>query len=245
MTFIPTLILLAVVSYAPAWLASVQVISLRPALSDRRWRLVALTGWLMLQVASVAYARAVVSITARYLDLFSIGLLVNAASLLYLLDVYPAVWRRRRLVTAAIAVWLVPVLVGITLTVVKHTACDLVAAREHAKAETENLRSYLATGNIGALQNKAELDIPYGDANRLAMIVSQPVIRALLPPALVGAASAERAQQRGLASYSGHAVVALKNAALRLGVLLIPFGLALFAVGLVADWRRKAKPASR
>ncbi len=142
--------------------------------------------------------------------------------------------------------WLVPVLVGITLTVVKHTARDLVAERAALpRPRRKTCGAISRPANIGALQNKAELDIPYGDANRLAMVVSQPLIRAVLPPALVGAASAERAQQRGLASYTGHAVVALKNAALRWGVLLIPFGLALFAVGLVADWRRKVKPALR
>ena len=122
---------------------------------------------------------------------------------------------------------------------------DLADTRRFAAAQTKNVREYLKTGDIRTLQNKGEYEIPYFEPATVARVFSQPLIRAVLPPALVGAASAERAQQRGLASYTGHAVVALKNAALRWGVLLIPFGLALFAVGLVADWRRKVKPALR
>ena len=109
------------------------------------------------------------------------------------------------------------------------------------RTETENLRAYLDTGNIGVLENKAGLDIPYPDATRLTMIVAQPVIRALLPPALVGEASA---QQRGLARFTGRPIEALKNIALRWGVLLIPIGLALFFVGLTIQLRRERKTAS-
>src|SRR5450631_388807 len=121
---------------------------------------------------------------------------------------------------------------GTTLTVVKHSLRDLAEQGEHAKAQTENMRTYLATGDIRVLQNKAELDIPYSDANQLAAIASQPVIRALLPPALVGEANATCAQQRGLAQFTGRPIEALKDFALRWGALLLPVGLTLFFVGL-------------
>ncbi len=75
MTFLPTLVVLSLVTYLPSWLASVDIIALRPACADRRWLLVALTGWMTLQMASVAYARAVVSASRRVTSIiFSIGL---------------------------------------------------------------------------------------------------------------------------------------------------------------------------
>jgi hypothetical protein len=112
------------------------------------------------------------------------------------------------------------------------------------RAATENLRAYLDTGDIRVLENKPRLYIPYPDPNRLAMIVSQPVIRALLPPALVGEASAARAQQRGLARFTGRPIEAIKEYALRWGALLMPAGAILFLLGLALQRRRtEAEPA--
>ena len=87
------------------------------------------------------------------------------------------------------------------------------------------------------MQNKGELEIPAENPESLAKIVSQPVIRAILPPALVGEDSAARAQQRGLARHTGGVVEALKAGALRWGFLLVPLGLALFAAGAVCAKR--------
>jgi hypothetical protein len=67
------------------------------------------------------------------------------------------------------------------------------------------------------------------------------IIRAILPPALVGEASAARAQQRGLARYTGRVVEALKAGALHWGFWLVPLGMALFAAGAV---RAKRAPDS-
>ena len=238
LTFVATLVVLAITTQAPAVLASVDVMRLRQPITDRRWLLLALTGWIMLNAATVAYGRAAVSVTARYLDLFEIGLLVDVACFLYLVSAYPALWRRRQLIAVAFALWPIPILTGTTLTVVKHSLRDLADQGEHAKAQTENMRTYLATGDIRLLQNKAELDIPYSDANQLAAIASQPVIRALLPPALVGEANAARAQQRGLAQFTGRPFEALKNFGLRWGALLILAGAVLFVLGLAAQRRR-------
>lgn len=131
-----------------------------------------------------------------------------------------------------IALWLLPVCAGTTLTLINHTRRDLAEARSRAQAETENVRAYLDTGDIRTLQNKRELEIPAGDPNHLAGILSQPLVRAILPPALVGEASAARAQQRGVARYTNYTMEAMKNGALRWGALLIPLGLVFFLVGI-------------
>lgn len=136
------------------------------------------------------------------------------------------------------------VLLGSAKNIFSHHIPELEREREQARDQTQNLRAYLETGDIMALENKAFLAIPYPNAQRFAMIVSQPVIRALLPPELVGEASAARAQQRGLARFTGRPIEALKTYALRWGVLLMPAGFTLFLVGLTMQLRRKPETAS-
>jgi hypothetical protein len=177
-------------------------------------------------------------ISPRYHDVFVLGLLLNAACLLHLLSAYPALRLRRPLAIGAIAAWLLPVLAGTALNV-KHSIRDMTDRQVSDRAATENLRSYLDTGDIRVLENKPRLYIPYPDGKSLAVIVSQPVIRALLPPALVSEASAARARDHGLAQFTGRPIEALKNFALQWGVLLIPAGLALFFVGLTMQLRRE------
>jgi hypothetical protein len=209
LTFPPTLVVLALITSLPSWLAGVEIVASRPPRNNRRF-LVAFTGWMMLQIVSVAYARGAVSITARYVDMYAFGLPLNTACLLYLLEAHPRVRSRRQLVVAAVALWLVPIYAGIT---VNHTRRDLVDARRFEAVQTKNVREYLETGDIRTLQNKGEFEIPHAEPATLARIVTQPLIRAILPPALVGADSAARAQQHGLARHTGHAVEALKAGA--------------------------------
>lgn len=239
------MIVLALITYLPSWLAGIEIVTSRPPLDDRRWRLVALTGWMMLQIAAVAYARAEASITARYIDMFAFGLPLNAACLFYLLEAHPHVRSRRRPVVVAVALWLVSVCVGIAVTLVNHTRRDLADARRHAAGQTQNVRDYLETGDIRTLQNKSEFEIPHAEPATLARIVTQPLIRAVLPPALVGEESARRAQQRGGARLTGPAVEAVRDIVLRYGLMLIPFGFALFVAGVGRmQQRRKVSPAN-
>jgi hypothetical protein len=240
-TFFATLFVFAVVTQAPAWLTSVGVIRARPAIADGHWFFVAMTIWSILQIAAIAYGRGVASITARYLDVYTIGLLVNAACLFYLVSAHPVFQRQHRLVIAALAVWLLPVLIGTTLTAAKHSPRELAAKRDIGRAETENMRAFLASGDVHVLEDKPDLQIPFPDAYRLADIASQPAIRAILPPVLVGEENARRAQAHGIARYTGAAVEAIRDIALRWGFLLIPLGLLLFVVGIIR--RRDAKTA--
>jgi hypothetical protein len=242
-TFIVWATVCAILTQAPAWLMIIDTIRTRPPLTDRRWLAVALVGWVTLQALAMAYGRAAAGTPPRYLDLLAVGWLLNGACLLYLLSACPALRLRRRLAIGAIAAWLLPALAGTTMNI-KYAIRDMAESGASGRTATENLRSYLDTGDIRVLQNKGRLDISYPDPQRLAMIASIPVIRALLPPALVGEASAARAQQRGLARVTGRPIEALKDFALRWGVLLIPIGLALFLAGLMMQLRRERKTAS-
>jgi len=237
-TFIVWTTVCAMLTQAPAWLMIIDTIRQRPPLTDRRWLAIALVGWVTLQALAIAYGRAAAGTAPRYLDLLAVGLLLNGACLLYLLSAYPALRHRRRLAIGAIAAWLLPALAGTALNV-KYSIRDMADSGAAGRAATENLRSYLDTGDVRVLQNKARLEISYPDPQRLAMIASTPVIRAHLPPALVGEASAAHARGRGLAQFTGRPIEALKNFALQWGVLLIPIGLAFFFWATMQLWREQ------
>ncbi|HEY1473841.1 MAG TPA: hypothetical protein VGF53_07130 [Pseudolabrys sp.] len=234
-------LLRAALMNAPVLLVGIQVIRQRPPLADRRWLLLAFAGWAALQAATIAYARSASPIASRYLDLFSIFLLLNGVCVFYLVGVYKAT--RQRLAVGAMALWFVVVLLGVTTHTLRYSIPQMATIGVAGRAAAENLRAYLDTNDIRVLENKPPFYIPYPDANRLATIVSQPVIRALLPPELVGEASAARAQQRGLARFTGGPIEALKNFALRWGALLIPIGLTLFFASLTMQLRREPATA--
>jgi hypothetical protein len=221
---------LAILTYAPGCLMALDLIRHRLPITDRRWLPVTLIGWTSLQAVALAYGRTDVT-TSRYLDVLAVGLLANAACVLYFLSAHAEFRLQRRLAIAAVAVWVVPVLLGARLAV-KNSIRDMEDRGAQFRAQTENLRAYLVTGDIRALENKARLDIPYPDPQRLAQIASMPVIRGLLPPALVGQATAARAQERGLARFTGRTVEAVKQFALRWGALLMLAGVILFVLGL-------------
>ena len=69
-------------------LANIRVILLRPRLVDRQWLLVALASWAALQMAAIAYGRAAGPDASRYFDLYTTGVLLNGACLLYLVQAF-------------------------------------------------------------------------------------------------------------------------------------------------------------
>jgi hypothetical protein len=237
-------LLRAALMNAPAVLVSIHVIRLRPPLADRRWLLLALAGWAALQAAAIAYGRATGPTAPRYLDVFAIALLLNGVCLLYLLRVFKESWLRRRIAFCAIALWMLLIVPGATTHTLRYSVPELAHKGVTGRAGTENLRAYLDTKDITVLENKPRFHIPYWEAHRLAAIVSMPVIHALLPPALVGEASAARTQERGLARFTGRTVEATKEYSLRWGALLMPAGAILFVLGLAVQRRRREmKPA--
>jgi hypothetical protein len=222
---------------APSALVSIYVIWLRPPLADRRWLVVALTAWAVLQAVALAYGRSTGPTTSRYLDVFTVGVVLNFACLLYALGTANLSHVRRAIALGA-TIWLLLVLFGATKTVFTQTLADIADREAHTRAQTENMRNYLATRDLRILQNKPFFDIPYPVAEDLAVLASQPIVRALLPPELINEPSPYRSQQRGLARFTGRPIDALKTYALRWGVLLIPTGLTLFLLGLSIGWWR-------
>ena len=124
---------------------SIYVIWLRPPLANRRWFVVALTVWTVLQAVVLAYGRSVGPTASRYLDVFTVGVVLNFACLLYALSAANFSHVKRTIALGA-TIWLLLVLFGATKTVFTRTLPEIADREAHTRAQTENLHRLLGYG---------------------------------------------------------------------------------------------------
>lgn len=150
-----------------------------PPADDRRWFLLSLVVWILAQALSIAYGRAVGPMSSRYLDLFAIGILVNFACLISVLQGYFGNRQARALIEESI--WVVIIMISLGVYAVKNVSNILISKRDDGVAQEINTRNYLATGDIYHLKNKPYLHVPYPSPERLASILALPAVREILP----------------------------------------------------------------
>lgn len=136
-------------------------------------------GWVVLQGIALALTRAGEGVLppSRYLDVLSLGVLVNALAAWLLATSAP----RRGRVPACLAAgaWTLLLLGGLA----DRTREDFTGLPERARryrTEERNVRAYLA-GDREALRNKPLHDIPYPVAAHLEEYLDDPAIRPALP----------------------------------------------------------------
>jgi hypothetical protein len=160
---------------------------------------------------------------SRYADIFLIGIALNGAALLYLLRDWPS----GRWLIPLPAIWLFAVMLGAGQKVTDRAADGIAARTRSGQIQTENVKSFIATGDFAHLSGQPLLHIPYPSAERLRDMLNDPKLRAILPPALTGAPERNR----------------LKLAMLSQGPLLLPLGLALLLLAAAAlCLRREGSP---
>lgn len=204
--------LTALLIEAPAIVLAVRLLREGPPITDARWFMVLVAGWGVLLLLATSYGRGALALHSRYYDLFLIGLVANGAALMHLAFAHVQ-GARARFVRLAAVIWVTTLCLGIG-----HKAgaipAELEERRVQAAAQTHNVMQYLASGDIAALENKPPFHIPFPDAKLLADLLSDPVIRSVLPPALFG-----KPDRTGAVGFI-----------LRNGLILIPAGLALFLI---------------
>ncbi|MBV8837579.1 MAG: hypothetical protein JO000_13640 [Alphaproteobacteria bacterium] len=208
--------------YAPVMLLAWRLVAARAPVRDSRWLLVALAGWSALQLLAFVYGRGAAVLQSRYYDILMLAPLVSAAALLCAQQESAARWRRAA--TAFACVWFAAVIIGFGQKALDDLPTELQWRQQTSEAQTRNLKTYLASGDFGALQNKPELDVPYPDIAFLRDTVSDPVIRAILPPELLGKSEPD---------------IRLKTRTLRYGRLLMPIGLALLVIAALLMMARR------
>ncbi|NIJ40702.1 hypothetical protein FHS78_000978 [Parvibaculum indicum] len=172
-------------------------------LSSFQWTLLAFAFWLGGQWITLAYGRAAGPTASRYRDTLLLGPLLNMAAVLYLaqfetwrnksLDLYrkriSALGPRRTRIAAG---FLVLVVAGVVIA--GYTDQYLQASERGylLQVETGNVKAFLRTGDMGHLENKPDLHIPYPDPQRLARLATDPTILSVLHPDLTGRAFSDR-----------------------------------------------------
>jgi hypothetical protein len=146
---------------------------------NSKWVLLALVIWSLWQSCGLAYNRAAANSDSQYKDLFTFTILVNFASLIWVVQQSNIKWQIIYRIFAG--AWIAIVIVSLVRWGYRELPGQLSAKRENSIAEEINTRNYLATGDTNHLKNKPILQIPYPDADRLAMILSWKEIRGILP----------------------------------------------------------------
>ncbi len=138
--------------------------------------------WGFLQAAALAYGRANLADSSRYLDTLSTLPMAGVAGLFVLAD--NVEFRRfpQKLVTALVILWAGILLAGLCQSSRTVTANYLQWSRMWGLLETENVRAFIATGNAGWLKSKMSLAVPYWNSDWLIDLLRQPKILSLMPP---------------------------------------------------------------
>ena len=171
----------AVLLNAPIAILFIKILIERRPVDDPAWTAVVVMLWLGTQWLSFAYGRAVAPTASRYLDTYSIGIVINCLAALHLMRARFSKW---------IGLWFVIGMPFFATAVVTDSGPRAFrgAAGRHANymIQTENLSAFLKSGDISNLQNKGYLGIPYPDPIKLASIARDPTIRKILPRSLTG-----------------------------------------------------------
>jgi hypothetical protein len=155
----------------------------RPRLDDPRWFVLGVLGWVLVQMAALAYGRNQI-LASRYFDFCVVGLYVNLVAALWLAPKWRALDQPHALVAVGAAV--LALAIGV-LTINHGRAVPLDAVRmrrDDALIQQVKLRAYVTTADAAQLDGRILRDLPYPDRERLKALLDDPAIRTVLPPAI-------------------------------------------------------------
>jgi hypothetical protein len=164
---------------SPVLLFAILMFKQKPDVHDKKWFFTALLIWILGTASSIAYGRALNPISSRYLDLFSISVLISFSCFLLILKESSGKWKKWTLF--GLIIWILSL--GVCLQIYKErpTRAALRGKQEKNIAEEINTKNYVATGYLDNLRNKPSEDIPYPSPERLVSILDSPEIRNILP----------------------------------------------------------------
>jgi hypothetical protein len=188
--------------------------------ADRSTLIYFLVGlWTATQAASLAYGRAAAVLDSRYLDLLAINVVLNVACLLSLVHAkagYPI----KRAGTA----WVGAIVLMATALALVRLPREVLEWSDITRQKTINISRFLATGDNAYLTNK-----PYGSAERIGQLASDPSIRSILPEDIMPTAEARTQNPKLLLGGPLHGLFhALRKSLIVLGLFCLIAGLLIF-----------------
>jgi hypothetical protein len=141
--------------------------------------------WVGLQAVAMAYARGTggTGPASRYMDVLSIGTVLNVLSLIHLRDLAPRTGRVRALLAVTSAAWIIAAAIGVD----RFTSAGLDIARDRAVRQTRfvaNIQQFLATGDMSVLGTGLPTETPHPIPANLAKWLRHPFIQSILPAAV-------------------------------------------------------------
>ncbi len=185
-TFILGLLLLTAMTVAalvPTVWFSQQTFARHPAISDRAWVVVGIVGWVTAQLVLVAYGRGT-HIAVRYMDIVLLVYPVGLVAVFGLAD-RARTTRFSRYAGPGVVTWVFFVVAAFAVAGYA-SVLGSIAWSKSAHQQLTNIETYFATGNVDDLKAKGErglrADLTYPNPQRLAGILADPAVRAILPP---------------------------------------------------------------
>lgn len=174
--------------YLPFSIFTFRILWLRLKPSPAELFILALGGWVILQTASMGYARGIfLGPAARYMDILALGTLANLLAL-YLL---PFSLSLATIHGRIIRLWMIFVAYGVLGLYV--TNFPIVEQQRTQRAEfLKNTREFLLTDDINTLKDKP---IPFISMGHLAEWIRNPQLRRILPVSLATPTLVQAAQK--------------------------------------------------
>jgi hypothetical protein len=184
-TFIQGLLLVggqSIVGLVPVVWFCLHTLKRRPALSDRAWVAVGIGGWLCIQLVLLAYGRGA-SVAVRYLDIVLFVYPVALMAVFSLLDGARGA-RFGRYAKPAAVTWVFGVAAGVA-ALGWVSVIGAVGWGDSAHQQEVDVQTYLGTRNLPDLKANGGhphmFDLTYPSPQRLAGLLGDPDIRAILP----------------------------------------------------------------
>ncbi len=140
--------------------------------------------WVALQAAALAWSRnhAMASVISRYMDLLSLGALVNFCCLLRLAQLTPL--RLRPALLMGAATWTAIAIAGLVPSIQRNIRLDLPSLDQIHRLQAAAVRQFLITGEVADLGGKPVFGLPPAHLDLLAELLRDPVIQNALPTGL-------------------------------------------------------------
>jgi hypothetical protein len=178
---------LSLILYLPFLALVLRIVWLRRYPSPAELFILALGGWVILQAASMGYARGAdgSSPASRYMDILAFGVVVNLFAFYFITQLwYGLTCQIKPAFHVFACFWQVLVVIGLGGLTVVGSWPAIQQKQFQGMEQLKNTREFIRTGQISALQNKPFLHIPYPDPNRLAYLLANPKLRSILPHTL-------------------------------------------------------------
>ena len=176
----------SLVLYLPFLALVFRTLWLRRRPSHAELFVLALGGWIILQAATMAYARGASGAipASRYMDILALGVIVNLLAFHFISQSWYGLpgWIKPYVNTYA-SLWKMLVVSGIGGLMVMGSWPHIQQRSLQYAEQIKNTREFIRTGKLSTLQ-KPYLHIPYPKPKRLAGLLSNPQLRAILPHTL-------------------------------------------------------------